>query len=105
MQNIILSPVAISDLVDMIANELESRMPIHSKTEVPPIEKQRLYGDKAAADHIGCTHLTISKLRKDGKVRYYTLGRRYYYYAHELDEDLRGGTHRFGELRGKRGKK
>jgi hypothetical protein len=79
----------------------------HETAEPPqlPIQPKRLYGDKAAADHIGCTHLTMSKLRKSGKVRYYSIGRRYFYYAHELDEDLRGGKYRFGELRGRRGAK
>ena len=67
----------------------------------PPAERQRLYGDKAAAQHIGCTPLTMGNLRKSGKVRFYTLGTRYFYYADELDQDLQGGN-RFGELRGNR---
>lgn len=112
MQNIILSSVAISDLVELLANEMDRRAALRSPSirtlQSPSIstiqssEKIRLYGDKAGARHIGCTPLTMGKLRKDGKVRFYSLGTRYYYYAHELDEDLRGGNHRFGELRGKR---
>ena len=106
MQNIILSPVAIPDLVDMMANEMERRATIRANatqtTPAPPTtERKRLYGDKAAASHIGCTHLTMGNLRKSGKVRFYTLGTRYFYYADELDQDLQGGN-RFGQLRGNR---
>lgn len=104
MQNIILSSVAIPDLVELMANEMERRATLRSplNPDIQPTENRRLYGDKAGADHIGCTPLTMGKLRKAGKVRFYTLGTRYYYYAHELDEDLRGGKKRFGELRGNR---
>jgi len=104
MENIIISQIAVPDFVDMLANELDRRAALRSQAtpEIQPTEKKRLYGDKAAADHIGCTPLTMGKLRKDGKVRFYSLGTRYFYYAHELDEDLRGGNRRFGELRGKR---
>ena len=104
MQNIIISQIAVPDFVDLLANEMERRAALRTPTspEIQPAEKKRLYGDKAGADHIGCTPLTMGKLRKDGKVRFYTLGTRYYYYAHELDEDLRGGKKRFGELRGNR---
>jgi len=104
---IILSPIAVDDLVIKIADELERRAAIRalSSSETTPQEPIRLYGDKAAANHIGCTAQAIGKLRKAEKINYYTTGTRYYYYAHELDQDLRGGKHRFGELRGRRGKK
>lgn len=112
---IILSAVPINELVEnllekivgRLADELERRSTqkiLVSPITSPPSQK-RLYGDKAAAAHIGCTPQVIGKLRKDSKIRYYTLGSRYYYYAQELDEDLSGGKHRFGELRGRRAKK
>jgi hypothetical protein len=112
---IIFSPISINELADnlidkifdKLAEELERRAIVKSSftSDIPPPEQKRLYGDKAAAKHIGCTPQVIGKLRKDEKIRYYTLGTRYYYYAHELDQDLSGGKHRFGELRGQRGKK
>ena len=104
---LILSPVSIDELVVRLADELERRSaakPLPTPDTTPP-EQKRLYGDKAAALHIGCTHQAVGKLRKAEKIRFYTLGTRYYYYAHELDQDLRGGNHRFGELRGRRAKK
>ena len=104
---LILSPISIDELIVRLADELERRAAIRSAPppDSPPTEPKRLYGDKAAAEHIGCTAQAIGKLRKAYKIRYYSLGTRYYYYAHELDEDLRGGKHRFGELRGRRRKK
>lgn len=107
LSKLLLSPVPIDELVIRLADELERRAAIISAPppDSPPPEPKRLYGDKAAADHIGCTDQAVGKLRKADKIRFYTLGTRYYYYAHELDEDLRGGNHRFGELRGKRSKK
>jgi len=101
---IILSPISIDELINRLADELERRSAAKSLSVpyTPPPEHIRLYGDKAAAAHIGCTPQIIGKLRKDEKIRYYTLGTRYYYYAHELDQDLCGGKHRFGELRGRR---
>jgi len=104
---LILSPIPIEELVVKLADELERRAAIKSTPppDTPPPELKRLYGYKAAADHIGCTPQAIGKLRKEEKIRFYSLGTRYYFYAHQLDEDLQGGKHRFGELRGRRGKK
>ncbi len=106
LSTVILSPVPIDELVVRLADELERRSAakLLPTTDTTPPEQKRLYGDKAAAAHIGCTHQVIGKLRKDGKIRYYSLGTRYFYYANELDEDLKGGKHRFGELRGRRKK-
>lgn len=36
MQNIILSPIAVSDLVDLIANEIESRIQVNNNSATPP---------------------------------------------------------------------
>lgn len=104
---LIFSPIPIEDLIVKLADELERRAAIRSAPppDSPPPEPKRLYGDKAAAAHIGCSPGEVGKLRKADKIRYYTLGTRYYYYTHELDQDLRGGNHRFGELRGRRAKK
>jgi hypothetical protein len=112
---IIFSPVPICELADnlidkivvKLADELERRAAIRSAPppDIPPPKPTRLYGYKAAAEHIGCTPQAVGKLRREEKIRFYTLGTRYYFYAHELDQDLRGGKHRFGELRGRRGKK
>lgn len=103
---VILSPIPIDELIIRLADELERRAALKSQSppEVVISEAKRLYGDKAAAEHIGCSTGQVGKLRKTGKIRYRNLGKRYYYYAHEIDEDLLGGKHRFGELRGRRRK-
>ncbi len=68
------------------------------------VERIRLNGDKAAAVYLGCTPLTIHKLRKEKAITYHRYGTRYYYYTDELDRDLRHDARRFGELRGRRAK-
>jgi hypothetical protein len=102
MSQVQLINLSITDLKCLISDVMKQELLSVPSAETQSTEKKRLYGDKAGADHIGCTPLTMGKLRKAGKVRFYTLGTRYYYYAHELDEDLRGGKKRFGELRGNR---
>ena len=102
MSQVQLINLSIIDLKCIISDVVKEEIHKFPKSESPPSEKKRLYGDRAGGGHIGCTPLTMAKLRKSGKVRYYTIGRRFYYYAHELDEDLRGGKRRFGELRGNR---
>ena len=73
-----------------------------SPPEPAPKTRTRLNGDKAAAKHVGCTVLTIARLRRTGEVSYYRYGSRYYYIAEELDEALKHEARRFGELRGRR---
>ncbi len=75
---------------------------IQQPPEPPSDSEQRLYGDKAAAMFLGCTPLTIAKLRISGQIPFYRFGRKYYYKQSELDKALRHEARRFGELRGRR---
>jgi len=102
MQNLILSPIGIPDLVSLIAGEIESRLINFAKLTQPQVESQRLFGDRAAANYLGCTPLTIGKLRKSGTIPFYRYGRKYYYLSNELDEVLKVESRRFGELRNRR---
>jgi len=106
MQNIILTPIAVSDLVNLIANEMDSRMAarkLNPETTLPtPEPDKRLYGDKAAAEYLGCSVLTIAKLRRSGQIPFYRYGARYYFIAQQLDAALKHEARRFGELRGRR---
>ena len=79
LSGVVISTIPIPDLINMIADELERRAAIRSAPppDNPPPEPKRLYGYKAAAEHIGCTPQEIGKLRKSEKIRYYTLGTRY----------------------------
>lgn len=54
------------------------------------------YGDKEAADYLGCAPLTIYKLRKSRQITYYRYGRKFYFLGNELDEALKV-PRRFGE--------
>lgn len=103
MQNLVLSPIAISDLVDQIASEVQARIS-NANIPVTPLvpHDNRLYGDRAAAEHIGCTVQTVIALRKRGEIPFYKYGRKYYYKSDEIDASLKVDARRFGELRGRR---
>ena len=79
LSGVIISTVPISDLIKMIADEIDRRalLKLAPSNDIPPPEPKRLYGDKSAADHIGCTDQAVGKLRKADKIRFYTLGTRY----------------------------
>jgi len=96
MQHLLLSPVAIPDLVNLIASELETRLQ-KRETATPSAEPIRLYGDRAAATYLGCSILTVGKLRKSGQVPYYRYGRKFYYIAAELDQALKISQRKFGK--------
>lgn len=104
MQNIILSNIDISEFVILLADEMERRQLVKPVSEPSPTPEPdtRLYGDRAAATYLGCTVLTIAKLRRTGNIPYYRYGARYYYIAQELDKALKHEARRFGELRGRK---
>jgi hypothetical protein len=90
--------------IEMLLLDIKHRRePASIETTTEP--QKRLYGDKAAAACLGCSVLTIAKLRKTGQISFYRYGARYYYIAQELDQALKHEARRFGELRGRRGQK
>ena len=97
MQNVILSQVSIPDLVNHLADELEKRLLNREQVSSPVLESKRLNGDKAAAEYLGCTPLTIQKLRKSGHITFYRYGRKYYYYSSQLDQELKVSQRQFGK--------
>jgi hypothetical protein len=104
MQNIILSNINVSEFVNLLADEMERRQLVKPVIDPLPTPEPdtRLYGDRAAATYLGCTVLTIAKLRRTGYIPFYRYGARYYYIAQELDKALKHEARRFGELRGRR---
>ena len=100
MQNLILSTVPIPELVSMITAEVVKQ--IQQYVEKPiQIESTRLFGDKEAAKYLGCSPLTVFKLRKSGQIGYYRFGRKFYFLSNELDETLKV-PRRFNKTRGNR---
>ena len=99
MQNLILSPIHVDELVNRIANEIETRQ-INRQQLPPPPEPHRLKGDKAAAEYLGCTPLTVFKLRKSLDIPHHRYGRKFYYITTELDDAFKVNARKFG-----RGKK
>lgn len=102
MSQIQLINLTITDLKCIISDVVKVEIQKLPQVDINPSEPNRLYGDKAAAAYLGCQPLTIGKLRISGTIPYYRYGRRYYYIASELDQALKGGGKRFGELRGNR---
>ncbi len=100
MERVLMFNIPVPDLVDLIADEVEKRLakPNQYKIETP-ISEERLHGDKSAANHIGCTVQTVGRLRRDKEIPSHKFGRKYYYYASEIDAALKVEARRFGELR------
>lgn len=102
MQNLIFSPIAVSELVDLIAAEIQTRLINHGLQQPVAPEPKRLNGLKAAAEHYGCTPLTMAKLIRSGAVPYHRFGRKYFFLSNELDASLKVEARRFGENRRKK---
>lgn len=96
--NVVLSPISIPDLVNQIAAEVETRILNRQPQSNPPIpasEPVRLYGDKAAAGHLGCSIMTMQALRRSGAIPFYRTGRKVFYISTELDESLKVQNRKF----------
>ena len=98
MQNVILSPVSVPDLVNLIASEVEARFIKRDQqpNQITP-DPIRLYGDKSAAEYLGCAKLTVQNLRKSGVLPFYRLGRKVYFISSELDATLKVQARKFGK--------
>ena len=70
MQNIILSPVAISDLVDMIANEVESRL-THNTNPTSSLPKSHIKGIHALAKFLGISPSKAQQLKNEGIIPFF----------------------------------
>lgn len=102
MQKIIFTQFTGEELAKYIVDEMEAR----SKKSIPDSAKkdtpdERLVGDAALAEYLGCTVQTVISLRKRKEIVYYRYGRRYYYKKAEIDSALKVDARRFGELRGR----
>lgn len=88
MNNLILTQIPVSDLVQMIAAEVATRMQSNNQqTRINPqiIQDKRFVGDKELAEYLGCTIQTINRLKKTGALPFHRYGRRYYYLKSEID--------------------
>ena len=95
--NVVLSPISIPDLVNQIANEIETRL--YRRLDITPPQSQphpiRLTGDKAAAAYLHCSVVSVQNLRNSGAIPFYRMGRKVYYLSTELDEALRVQNRKF----------
>lgn len=73
MNNIILSQVAIPELVDLIASEVETRMLRYNSPKQDT--KQFAYSIKEGAEKFGVSSPTFQKWKNDGYVSYAQNGR------------------------------
>ncbi|MBK6345003.1 MAG: helix-turn-helix domain-containing protein [Bacteroidales bacterium] len=75
--------------IETVLNEIKE----FQRNEVPApflISSEKLIGDKALAEYLGCTIQTVSRLKKTGKITFHRYGRKYYYKSQEIDESLKG---------------
>ncbi len=108
MNDVVFSPISLSLFEELIEKSVKNALASFNPIQLPATPQldpdQRLYGDKAAATYLGCTPLTIAKLRQSGAITFYRFGRKYFYKSSELDRELKHEARRFGELRGRRAK-
>jgi excisionase family DNA binding protein len=91
MEDIVLSSISISDLVEKIAVEVHARFNNQRLEQTPAtIDDKRFSGDQALADYLHCTIQTINKLKKSGKLPFHKFGRKYYYIQSEIDAAFKG---------------
>ncbi len=76
---------------------LTSQAPATNTLSTPTPEPLRLYGDRAAAQYLGCSIMTIQALRRNGAISFYRTGRKVYYISTELDESLRVQQRKFNK--------
>jgi|GEM_PF-950145 len=72
-------PQAVSDLSRQIA-ELSAKV-----DSLLQFRDEQFFGDKALANHLGCSIQTIIRLKQAGKLPYHKIGRKYYYLKSEVD--------------------
>lgn len=80
MQNIILSPIPISELVDLIGSDLEARFQ-KAEHEEPPADR---IGLKEAIELIGLKHSAIYKMTMKGEIPHEKFGKRLVFSRKEL---------------------
>ena len=74
--------------IETMLNEIrENQRTVMPTTSL--ISSEKLIGDKALADYLGCTIQTVSRLKKKGKITFHRYGRKYYYKSDEIDESLK----------------
>lgn len=89
MTQVLLSQISVPELVTLLADAVVTAM---NQTSAPPPdqhtpESKRLYGDNALAQYVGCSVLTIRKMK--AKLPRYQTGRKFYYESAEIDEFFR----------------
>ena len=79
---------------------LKEQIPPPPQTISAP-EPKRLFGDKAAAVHLGCSIMTVQQLRRNGSIPFIRTGRKLVYLSTELDEALKVKARKFQTAKGK----
>lgn len=82
MQNMILTPVSVPELVDLIASEVEARL---QKQEINDLPKDRI-GLKEAIVMTSLSPSAIYKLTMEGKIPYEKCGKKLVFSREELEK-------------------
>jgi len=75
--------------IETMLNEIKE----YQRADMPTtftISSEKLIGDKALAEYLGCTPQTVWRLKNTGKIPFHRYGRKYYYKSDEIDESLKG---------------
>ena len=66
-----------------------------ASTPPPSSDPIRLFGDREAARHLGCSVMTVQSLRRKGSIPFIRTGRKLVYLSTELDEALKVKARKF----------
>ncbi len=86
--------------IEALLTEIKAEINLKAE-QTPPTPSERLIGDKALAEYLGCTVQTVYRLKQKGQITYHRYGRKYYYKSDEIDASLKVSERRFGERRGR----
>jgi excisionase family DNA binding protein len=90
MQNLILTPIAVPELVDLIASEVEARI---QKQEIKEPPKDRI-GLKEVVEMTSLSTSALYKLTMEGKIPYEKCGKRLVFSRQELEKWIGNRTKR-----------
>jgi hypothetical protein len=88
MEQVILSPITLSELTNLIESTVRGAMLLHPE---PPTEKQdqRIYGIQGLAKFVHCSEPTAVKIARSKKFNRYQDGRKIFFLESEVLKGLK----------------
>jgi len=76
-------------IADVVKTAIYQAMPVHTATSEPADKGKKIRGIRELAAYLQCSTATAQALKNTGKVPYYNLRTRLFFYSGEVDEALK----------------